>query len=225
MSHVSNLVIEVTRKCNMKCKHCMRGSAQSTNIDKKYITTLLKQVDEIYTVTFTGGEPSLNVEAIEFFISEAKRLNIYVGSFYIATNGKRVKADFILACLKLYAMCDEKEMCAIEVSNDLYHNEEGGYNDELLKGLSFYRKRNENDYAEYNLINEGRAKYNRMGKRELVDEINLDIQDVDEFNDATIYLNVNGDIVNGCDWSYTNQNKNIICKVNELRNFINNLAE
>ena len=209
----------------MKCKHCMRGSAQSANIPHKHITALLQQVDQISEITFTGGEPSMNVEAIEFFIAEAKRLNVYIGGFYIATNGKNIKADFVIACLKLYAMCDEKEMCVIELSNDIYHKEEGEYNDELLKGLSFYRKRNKDDYARYKLINEGRAKYHGRGSRELIDEINTHITDVDELNDATLYLNVNGKIINGCDWSYKSQDNNIICDVKELKKFIECLPE
>lgn len=222
MSHISSLVIEVTRKCNMKCKHCLRGSAQSVNINKRYITTLLKQVDEIYTVTFTGGEPSLNVEAIEFFIEEVKRLNVYVGSFYIVTNGKNIKAEFVLACLKLYSLCSEKEACQVQVSNDLYHYEEARYNEELLSGLAFFSKRNESDYAEYNLINEGRAKFNGSGRREL-DSFSITTEE--EFNDTDIYLNVFGDIVNGCDWSYSSQKKNVICNVNNLKKFMNNLEE
>lgn len=225
MCTLSNLVIEVTRKCNMKCKHCLRGSAQSIDIQNKYITELLMQVDGIYSLTFTGGEPSMNVKAIEFFISEAKRLRVSIGSFYIATNGKNIKSDFVVACLKLYALCDEKEMCSVQLSNDMYHNEEGIYNDELLCGLSFYSKRNDNDYTRYNLINEGRAKYYGKGKRNLIDEVNLDIQDIDDLNDATLYLNVEGKIVNGCDWSYSSQKEYVLCDVKHIKKFVNKFEE
>jgi len=31
--NVSNLMIEVTRRCNMCCDHCLRGDAQDLDLD------------------------------------------------------------------------------------------------------------------------------------------------------------------------------------------------
>ena len=30
--YVESLVIEVTRRCNMRCEHCLRGDAQNLDI-------------------------------------------------------------------------------------------------------------------------------------------------------------------------------------------------
>ena len=218
---LGSLIIEVTRKCNMKCYHCLRGSAQKYNIDNRHIRTMLKQCSRVNHVVFTGGEPSLNVDAIEYFIKVAKELNVEVGSFYIATNGKNIKTEFIIAVLKLYALCDEKEMCSIQLSNDMYHAEDAEYNDELLKGLSFYSKRNNEDYAEYNLIRQGRSKY--RGHRDLNKHR---IENQDDFYEADIYLNVHGQVINGCDWSYLNQKRNIIVEnVKDLKKYYEKLYE
>ena len=35
---LNEFAIEITRKCNMKCAHCLRGEAQKRDIHKKYIT-------------------------------------------------------------------------------------------------------------------------------------------------------------------------------------------
>ena len=216
--YISSLIIEVTRKCNMKCEHCMRGGAQSKNIDYKYIDILLQQVDSIGGVVFTGGEPSLNTDAIEYFLRVCKRRNIDISYFLIATNGKNIKEEFVIACLKLYSYCSDKEVCTVVLSNDIYHKP-FNTNYELLKGLSFFTKRNKNDNAQYNLIKEGRAKY--LGTRDLYEH---EIIDEDDFQNNEIYLNVNGDIINGCDWSYVSQPKHKLCHVSELNEFYQTLS-
>lgn len=38
-----NIVIEVTRKCNLACDHCFRGCAQNMNIKLEYIDKLLAE--------------------------------------------------------------------------------------------------------------------------------------------------------------------------------------
>lgn len=221
MLSLNEVIIEVTRKCNMKCSHCLRGSIQNANIDNRHIRTLLKQTANINHVVFSGGEPSLNVEAIEYFVKVAQELDVEISSFYIVTNGKNVKIDFIVAVLKLYAICWDKESCSLQVSNDLYHSEHGQYNDELLNGLSFYSKRNQEDYARYNLLKEGRAK--TRGKFD-VDEHYLSCKE--DMDDCEIYLNVHGQIINGCNWSYTNQKKYVMVeKVKDFTKYFENLPD
>lgn len=39
---LNEFAIEITRKCNMKCAHCLRGEAQKRNIHKKYITKSIR---------------------------------------------------------------------------------------------------------------------------------------------------------------------------------------
>ena len=69
MENISNLVVEVTRRCNMSCDHCLRGCGQNMDLQDKHIETLTSQLENGYisNITFSGGEPSLNVKAIESF--------------------------------------------------------------------------------------------------------------------------------------------------------------
>lgn len=54
---VNNLILEVTRRCNMHCAHCLRGNAQSIDMPPNLIKNVLKTIDGALSVTFTGGSP------------------------------------------------------------------------------------------------------------------------------------------------------------------------
>lgn len=224
---IQNLVIEVTRKCNMACEHCLRGNAVNLDIKKEYIDSLLSQVESIGIVTFTGGEPSLNVPIMNYFLEQCKANNIYVGSFYIATNGMKVNEDFVLFCLRMYSFCGDKEFCQVEVSNDLFHANEGNFDETLLSGLSFFSKKFENDGYNYHygdsLIKEGKAKTELGMGRETDKGQTKSKMDLDTFNDSDIYLNCKGEIIYGCDWSYANQRYHKLCNVDELTYFYSEL--
>lgn len=38
---LNNIAIEVTRKCNAKCSHCMRGESQNIDTTKEIIDSIL----------------------------------------------------------------------------------------------------------------------------------------------------------------------------------------
>lgn len=58
--NASSLILEVTRKCNLHCAHCLRGDAQCVDMSKSTIDKLMPMLGKVSSVTFTGGEPSLN---------------------------------------------------------------------------------------------------------------------------------------------------------------------
>ena len=43
-----NLMLEVTRRCNLQCEHCMRGEAQNIDMPTKILKKALTQFDEIF---------------------------------------------------------------------------------------------------------------------------------------------------------------------------------
>ncbi len=218
---VTSLMVEVTRRCNMSCDHCLRGEAERCDIKLEYITDLVNQVSYIGALTFSGGEPSLNIEAIDYTLKECKRLGVEVGSFYIATNGIDIHVDFVMACLRWYAYCEDKERCLVHVSNDYYHSHVS-YNTELLDGLAFFGRKYTEEAHFYKGINQGNYAENFNDGRE---EYSSEILTEEDFEDATIYLNCKGQLVNGCDWSYENQEDNVICKVEDFTGWMDNLQE
>lgn len=206
---LQNVIIEVTRKCNMKCLHCLRGGVQNLNIDLTYIDTFMKQVGYISSIVFTGGEPSLNVDAIKFTLAAMKKYDVRLGGFYIATNGKKITEEFALICIRLYAYAEEKEMCSVVMSNDQFHD--NVQVSELLQGLAFFSKRYPKGRNEY-ILREGRAvDLNAEGKI-----FCSEIDSRESFQEGEIYLNAKGEIINGCDWSFANQKKHFVCKVDDM---------
>lgn len=214
---ISHLAIEVTRKCNINCAHCLRGNSQNINISLEYIDILLNQINSIGHFCPTGGEPSLNVNAIQYFIDGCKKRNININTFYIATNGVGLKSEFINVCKELYDLCQDKAHSGIQISNDFYHVKERMYNDKLLKDLPFYTKRHKDgDILEDKLHREGKLANNKKAK---VMSGAIPVTSVEIFNKNPIYLNVDGDIINGCDWSYANQKSHFLCKVDSIVDF------
>ena len=221
----SNLIVEVTRNCQFQCQHCLRGDRENLNISTDIIDTLLEDTEYISMLTFSGGEPSLATNLISYFLDICIENNIEVGSFYIATNGANISVDFIVTMLRWYSYCIEKEMCFIEVSNDIYHSEEGNYDTVLLEALSFFnRKHTEENYNYDNgkyLLDEGYTNENGIGSGRAVTVSPVTTKD--DFYEADIYLNAEGNIINGCDWSYENQNEHILCNVKDVKQFYENL--
>ena len=43
--YIENLILEVTRKCNMSCAHCMRGNAEELDLSFSTIQPLLDRLD------------------------------------------------------------------------------------------------------------------------------------------------------------------------------------
>ena len=211
-----NLVLEVTRMCNLDCYHCLRGETECLNIDNSYITTVLEQTklaEVDYDVTFTGGEPTLNLPAIRHYISECKRLDITHSNFYIATNGNDLSINFAEVCLQLYAMADDKEVCQVQLSNDVQH--ETGYIDtELMQGLVFFSKKHESDNFNYfdrgsGVLYEGTAKdYFNENDARVREPYAVITQD--NFHDTEIYLNCKGNIISGCSFFIAKYNFSMV---------------
>lgn len=222
---INNLIIEVTRKCNMACDHCLRGDAQKMNIDHSYITALLENVKYVSSIVFTGGEPSLNVKAIRFTLDELKRLRIDVNNFYIVTNGSKssMSKEFTDVCCDLYRYQDDHDDVGkyiLEMSDDYYHDQD--LHRKVIDHLSiytFFRTRG-NDYSRGGLIKQGRQE---DGRELIVPEhlsVDFDTYDGEPHLDDDVYLNTKGLITTHCDMSYENQDANFVCHVSEILSYI-----
>lgn len=210
--NIQNLVIEVTRRCNMSCAHCLRGDAQDIDLDLNRLDYFLDSVNAIDTVTFTGGEPTLNVPAIAAILQKCKAKDIPVRAFYIVTNGKQVSDAFLTTMVEWYAYCigcgGEPEMCGMVLSRDVFHQAIDPVNRLKLSALSFFLGNDKaTDWNKRLLLNLGRAKdIDTFCKRERkvyipVVEINADTLDV---VDGSVTFTVNGELLGDCDYEYEN---------------------
>lgn len=202
---IGSLSIEITRKCNLTCKHCLRGDSQHIDIANKYITEIMTKVNNIKYLTITGGEPSLVPDKLQYIFQTAKEQKVSIGYFYIATNAVKINKEFIFAILELYSYCKKKYLCCVDISKDIYHlfaisslNKRGKWeeNKTLLKALYICEDRDDTD----SIIQEGRGINISSNRVYHLHEINIDKKE-----NVGIYLNCKGVFVSDSGLSYNTQ--------------------
>lgn len=135
-----SLAIETTRKCNMKCAHCFRGDAQDVDIDFEAIDNLLDQTEIIGYLEITGGEPTINLDALKYILNGLCKRGIPLFGFSLYINGliyserfieiiKRYKQVIDVSCANClkngneYQPTKEIGRCNVGVSLDKYHEQ------------------------------------------------------------------------------------------------------
>lgn len=108
------LSFEMTRRCNMSCKFCAKGTAQNIDITPKIIDKTLDEMEGVHieTLRITGGEPFLADGMIEYLVDEIIRRRIYITRVSIFTNGT-IQSERIAQSLKKltqYLRSIEKEI-------------------------------------------------------------------------------------------------------------------
>ena len=203
------LVFEVTRRCNMHCGHCLRGDAQCLDMPDEVIDKALENVSCINCVTFTGGEPTLNLHAIRHVLDVCKARDISVSSFFLATNGKEVTAEFLHLMIDWFVFClsnDSESFSQVALSLDKYHEKVDPQNMFLLKSLSFFdEEAKNNNFDRYPPMNLGRArKLSEHRERHMYFpdvEVNQDRNEIYFFEDQ-ITVTANGLYLPVCDYEY-----------------------
>ena len=216
------LAIEVTRKCNMHCAHCLRGQAENKDLSPDYLHQLLDQTDTIGSLTFTGGEPTLNLPIIAETLRYCKKHKIPVNDFYLVTNGKKITSKFLVLMMEWYAYCLEcggdGECSGVALSKDMYHDPIDAHNETMLRGLGFYHPMDkQNDYEKYPPLNLGNA-------RDLVrtrEPLRFDEIEVEKYHnnlqimETTVTLTTEGDLLADCDYEYEDPDSLWICNVKD----------
>lgn len=131
---VDVLGIEVTRKCNLKCKHCCRGEAQNLDIELRYIDKIFDYVGYVKAMVVTGGEPAMNITAVKHINDVIRDKGVYVESISMVTNGTY---RFKELC-RVTSLLNEVShgFKTIAVSTDKYHTNEHRVNITSLKRIS-----------------------------------------------------------------------------------------
>lgn len=236
--YVEDLCIEVTRKCNMRCAHCLRGAAQRIDIDERFIDELFRHCEDgIGSITFTGGEPTLNLDAIEHTFQVIRWRNIPLGGFYVVTNGKVYRRRLTEILDNIYTYCNEPDLCGLAVSNDEFHQEfqDGRFQANVRRyqypdkycdfDRKYFRPREKwTDFSVTRLIDEGRAKSLSGYRKEslhtsayIEDRVHLDGDRIG----GILYMNAKGYLLDGCDWSYASQDSRAISHISQWQQFLN----
>ncbi len=204
-----NLVLEVTRRCNMQCNHCMRGDARDTDMDTGVIRRLFESTREIQHLTLTGGEPSLCPEVIECIVYYIRQTSCHIGSFFCVINAKEYSEAFVNALNKLYDLCSDKRDCVLSVSMDQFHHDQNPKAIKVYRGLPYYRATKEKGFIRRaDILSEGRAEKLGLGRVQIppndrfyeviLHGFSLEVGD-------RVYVNALGDVLASADLSYESQ--------------------
>lgn len=132
---------------NPLCGHCFRGEPQDITIDNESIDSLLQQTEIIGSLSFTGGEPTLAVDKMQYFLEQLYERAIPLFSFSIVFNGLLYNeeivqtfkdySDFVkMCCGVLDKDIDVTKRVIINISIDKYHN----HRDIAERNLEKYKK-------------------------------------------------------------------------------------
>lgn len=120
--NVDNLILEMTRRCNMNCAHCLRGNPKPENgtldIMIETIGRMFHFLDGMDEIVFSGGEPSLVPILLKIALNKMREEGLHPCRGFLATNGKEISDQFL-------AVCDEWHL-------ELLRNNWGGQEDRLV---------------------------------------------------------------------------------------------
>ncbi len=144
--------IEITRRCNLSCKHCMRGDKEPCDIRRELLEKFFDEVKSSNRVVISGGEPFLCYKGIRELIEVMKEKKVQIPKVMIVTNGTVYDE-------RIYDLLEENfEDISIHISTDDYHIEsiESTYTSiipslsprlhprtetEILKNMELHKKR------------------------------------------------------------------------------------
>lgn len=208
---LNHLLLEVTRKCNMSCRHCMRGDAEDVSLDYTVIDRIFQDTRYIGHLCLTGGEPSLEPYVIREILYRARRWDCRIGSFFCATNAKVYSPEFADALTELYFYCTDKGKCVLTVTSDQFHEVADPEALNSYRVLPYYRPVYEHkQIAPYFILDEGRAKENEIGRSKIpIKGLLYDVKfrSFDFTCGDAVYINAKGDVLLNADLSYKSQNE------------------
>lgn len=91
------LFVELSRRCNMQCSHCLRGNAEAKDMSQSVMYNTLRKFEGVATkMGIGGGESTLRISVLENFIQNLAMSDItsYIDTeesrLWMVTNGKRL---------------------------------------------------------------------------------------------------------------------------------------
>lgn len=128
--HIQNLEMIITKKCNLKCAHCMRGAASNKDMSEEVINATLQQIKSVGNLAISGGEPLLALDTLEKIFTYVIDNKIFLDEYSLVTNcAKDPKElirlfDYFEAYVKQTSRNPKENKGLIAISIDNYHYQE-----------------------------------------------------------------------------------------------------
>lgn len=227
-----NLIFEVTRRCNLRCEHCLRGDAQNLDLNTNIVDLVLDHVQSISILTLSGGEPTLNMPVVRYIFDEIRRRKIPLDSFFVVTNGIENQMELAQLLLEVIPYCNEPDMCGVAASMDIFHDNVRYVKKSPIHYLSFYRTNKEmgDYYGMKSIIRRGRATSEEFSAGRIVDPRIDFYEDMQLNRDGSLYFNSDfyvsaaGEICADCDMSYDMMKDYLVTMVEDLPYFLKEMA-
>lgn len=175
-----NAEVILTRRCNLKCGHCMRGQSQNVDMSEDVMDSILDKVTEFGNLCIGGGELTSVPKIVEVFVDKAIEKSVRIKSVNLTTNGIVFSQELAETLLKLkdyveecrenpwgFDMSEEKPVM-LRVSLDDFHLMEmerlGVSFEKVLDNIKKYQEILGEDCVrasygcDYDVLREGRAK-------------------------------------------------------------------
>jgi hypothetical protein len=231
MLQLHKLYIELTRRCNLKCAHCINGSAQDVLISEEYLNKTFNVFDNIDWLIFGGGEPLLNIDGLAMAVRHIVFQRIKINHILISTNGccQNIDSDATIDLLSRikYLCCNDLKL---QLSNTQFHRESREER-ETKTYLSFKEKLSARGilFVEYNdmkyedMIKEGRVVENNLLSEWTPHQVLANFFTLLRIDDfivkflpyTPLYITCEGDLVVNCH-AYNNRSQFFIAHINEL---------
>ncbi len=104
------LMIEITRKCNLQCEHCLRGDSQNITMSKDVIDRIFEDAADCKQILLTGGEPLLALDEIEYFVDRILKSDWTTSNLAMTVNGTIRDKRLIDIANKF---CKSKVICSL----------------------------------------------------------------------------------------------------------------
>ena len=126
------LTLEITRRCNKRCAHCLRGEAQNLTMSKEIIDRIFDGVDDVEKIFLMSGEVLLEIDTIAYLIQGINNSAWSTRLIEFTTNGT-ICDKRIIDIMETFCLRNNGTVVLIRVSNDQFHNPQ-----EFNKAYSFY---------------------------------------------------------------------------------------
>lgn len=115
------LDVEITRKCNYKCVHCLRGEPQNVTITPEIIDTMFSQLYQLDYIAIIGGETLLELDMLQYLLESIDKYNLRTKKLSMITNGS-IQNSYFIDILSAFADRDKERQISVIISDDRYHD-------------------------------------------------------------------------------------------------------